>query len=138
MTMDAASLKRNFDMYDKDRSGSITIQEMGMVLGQANPNLSQSTLQYLISKYDHSKDGTISYQEFIGFINGNPSLGLGGAQPPQGGQGGYGQQQGGYGQQQGGYGQPQGGYGQQPQQSSIPLMGGFDNGLPYQYNQQPR
>ena len=71
-----ADVKRNFDNYDIDKNGIITFDEMGIILSKCNPSLDTHTLSLLLSKYDHNHDGNISYQEFIGFLTGNPLLGL--------------------------------------------------------------
>ena len=71
-----SEVKASFDLYDTDRNGVITFDEMGAILSKCNPLLDAHTLNLLMSKYDHNKDGLISYKEFIGFLTGNPLLGL--------------------------------------------------------------
>ena len=98
-----ADLKRNFEMYDRDRSGSITIQEMKQIYQQFGMSVNDQTLQYLTSKYDRDRSGTIGYAEFVEMITGRPpAMQYGGAQGGYGAQGGFGAQQGGqFGAQQG-------------------------------------
>lgn len=67
-----AQLKHNFDMYDRDRSGFISIAEMRQVFSRNGSVLSDAAMNYIIQKYDKNKDGQISYSEFCEFITGKP------------------------------------------------------------------
>ena len=65
-------LKNNFDLYDKDGSGSITLEELKQVYASFNISISESSLQYLVKKYDASGDGRIDYPEFVMLLTGKP------------------------------------------------------------------
>ena len=90
MNISDADIKRNFDMYDRDRSGNITIQEMKQIYAQFNVPVNDQQLQYLVSKYDTNRDGQIGYPEFYFLLTGRQAAGY----PPAGQQGqqGFGQQ----------------------------------------------
>ena len=63
-------LKRNFDIYDKDGSGSIQITEMKALFARNGAELSQGAQQYLWTKYDKNSDGMIDYYEFVEYLTG--------------------------------------------------------------------
>ena len=60
-----AEFKKSFDMYDSDKNGTITIEELGSVLesldGQAVTNV---RLHAMIDEVDVNRDGEIDFQEF--------------------------------------------------------------------------
>ena len=57
--------QKTFDMFDRDRSGTITVSEMGQVLRAAGQNLSDQEVGQIIRKVDKDQDGEISFQEFL-------------------------------------------------------------------------
>ena len=88
------TLKHNFDKYDQDGSGTITIQEIKEIYKNLNIQISQSALDYVLKKYDTSGDGRLDYLEFVGLLTGKPAT----QSQPSGGNAGYPSQsnQGGY------------------------------------------
>lgn len=68
-------LKYNFDVYDRDGSGSIQISEMRDLFGRHGATISESAMQYLWNKYDKNKDGKIDFPEFVEYVTGRPWTG---------------------------------------------------------------
>lgn len=62
--MDIATLRHNFELYDQDRSGYITIDELTKIYTKFGLNTSRDTLVYLLRKYDADGDGQINFSEF--------------------------------------------------------------------------
>jgi Ca2+-binding EF-hand superfamily protein len=65
-----SDLKSQFDAYDTDKSGAITIDELRSMYTRTGTPLSEEAIQYLMSKYDKNKDGKISFNEFYEFVHG--------------------------------------------------------------------
>ena len=59
-----ATLRHNFELYDQDRSGYITIDELTKIYNKFGLNTSRDTLVYLLRKYDADGDGQINFSEF--------------------------------------------------------------------------
>ncbi len=57
------NLKTAFNMFDKDKSGLITTDELKLVLGQ-DSNISEKVWKQMISNIDENGDGELSYEEF--------------------------------------------------------------------------
>lgn len=66
-------LKKNFDIYDKDRSGNITVFELKRYYQERGMTMDENSLNYLMKKYDTNSNGLIDFNEFCRFINGNYS-----------------------------------------------------------------
>eukprot|EP00927_Polykrikos_kofoidii_P040659 TRINITY_DN34705_c0_g2_i1.p1 TRINITY_DN34705_c0_g2~~TRINITY_DN34705_c0_g2_i1.p1 ORF type:complete len:1003 (-),score=230.81 TRINITY_DN34705_c0_g2_i1:67-2952(-) len=64
-----------FNVFDMNRDGSITLDEMRHVLTNGSSTFKEvlpdgMTLDEALAKIDTSKDGLISYEEFQGYLNG--------------------------------------------------------------------
>eukprot|EP00829_Urostomides_striatus_P012444 TRINITY_DN3272_c0_g1_i7.p1 TRINITY_DN3272_c0_g1~~TRINITY_DN3272_c0_g1_i7.p1 ORF type:complete len:339 (+),score=95.15 TRINITY_DN3272_c0_g1_i7:619-1635(+) len=57
------NVKEAFDMFDLDKSGSITTEEVKKILG-AKKNISEETWKEMVKELDPNGDGQISYEEF--------------------------------------------------------------------------
>ena len=60
-------LRMNFDSYDRNRDGSITIEEARQIY--AKYGLNQASADYLFRKYDADRNGTLSFEEFRNLMN---------------------------------------------------------------------
>jgi len=58
-------LKTTFQRFDVDNSGYITLENLRCVLGES---FNSTEVEKLIQEADSSKDGRISYEEFITFL----------------------------------------------------------------------
>jgi len=62
-------LREAFSVFDKDDSGSITAEELGLILKSITPsvvsNISDDDLTRLVQKFDRNGDGTIDFGEFL-------------------------------------------------------------------------
>jgi len=62
-------LRDAFAVFDKDDSGSITAEELGLMLKRITPsvvsNISDDHLSKLVQKFDRNGDGTIDFNEFL-------------------------------------------------------------------------
>lgn len=56
-------LQAAFRMFDKDNSGTISADEIKVVLSQSK-GLSESAVQEIIKQVDENGDGIISFEEF--------------------------------------------------------------------------
>jgi Ca2+-binding EF-hand superfamily protein len=54
-------LKLAFDVYDTDRSGSISYTEIRNVLKKLNLHSSTKDVQSLMKEFDRNKDGHVSF-----------------------------------------------------------------------------
>ena len=68
-------LKWNFDIYDRDGSGSIQISEMQEIFARNGAPLNESAVTYLMNKYDKNRDGKIDFYEFAEYVTGKPFRG---------------------------------------------------------------
>jgi calcium-dependent protein kinase len=57
------NLQGAFDMFDKDKSGKITIEELKNVLGKG-ANISENVWKQIMLEIDGNGDGEVSYKEF--------------------------------------------------------------------------
>jgi len=57
------NLRKAFDMFDKDKSGKISSDELKNVLGRGNEE-NELVWERIISEVDSDRDGEISYEEF--------------------------------------------------------------------------
>ncbi|PVD26762.1 hypothetical protein C0Q70_14440 [Pomacea canaliculata] len=60
--------RQTFDMFDKDRSGGVSLKELGDILKATGLDVSSEQLSRLISKYDTNGDGDIDFEEFTRLI----------------------------------------------------------------------
>ena len=67
-----SELKRNFDLYDRDGSGKIQIEEIRALYASQGIHLGDGALRYLMNTYDKNKDGSIDFPEFVEFLTGKP------------------------------------------------------------------
>jgi len=63
-----ADLKVHFDSFDKDRSGSITVDELRDVMKSLGDAPSDAEVRKIISEVDANNDGTIDFNEFLEFV----------------------------------------------------------------------
>ncbi|SPQ24314.1 5ef4de72-1994-4316-857a-dca6952267fa [Thermothielavioides terrestris] len=57
--------RQAFEMFDKDKTGDITADELGQVMKELGLNPSDQELQDLVDEADLNKDGVISFEEFL-------------------------------------------------------------------------
>ena len=58
------NLKMAFDVFDRDKNGGISHDELKYILGEFNPNVKEYLWKKMIQQIDLNKDGQISYEEF--------------------------------------------------------------------------
>ena len=58
------NLKMAFDVFDRDKSGGISQNELKFILGEYNVNAKEYLWQKMIQQIDLNQDGQISYEEF--------------------------------------------------------------------------
>ena len=58
------NLKMAFDVFDRDKNGGISHDELKYILGEYNPNAREYLWKKMIQQIDLNKDGKISYEEF--------------------------------------------------------------------------
>merc|ERR1712010_349380 len=56
--------RKNFNLFDKKRTGSIPIADMGTVLRSLGQNPAEAELAALVEEVDKDKSGTIEFDEF--------------------------------------------------------------------------
>lgn len=62
------SWRQLFEELDKDKSGSIEVEELKNFIKDANMESLIPVLDDWIADYDVNKDGKLQYKEFLGFI----------------------------------------------------------------------
>merc|ERR1711934_834345 len=62
---DKADFRKNFNLFDKKRTGAIPIGDMGTVLRSLGQNPTEAELAALMEEVDKDKRGTIEFEEFI-------------------------------------------------------------------------
>ncbi|KAI4538159.1 hypothetical protein MG293_011562 [Ovis ammon polii] len=60
-----AEFKEAFDKFDKDKDGTISVQELGTVMQEVGLKPSEAELKVLIARLDTDNNGIISFQEFL-------------------------------------------------------------------------
>ncbi|OLY84822.1 Protein arginine N-methyltransferase 3 [Smittium mucronatum] len=60
-----AEFKEAFQLFDKDGDGSVTTQELGIVMRSLNQNPSDAELADMINEIDADGNGTIDFPEFL-------------------------------------------------------------------------
>ncbi|CAI9154134.1 unnamed protein product [Rangifer tarandus platyrhynchus] len=61
-----AEFKQAFDRFDKDKDGTINVQDLGTVMQELGLKLSEAELKGIITQLDTDNNGVISFQEFLG------------------------------------------------------------------------
>ena len=61
-------LKKAFSRYDKDNSGYLDIEEIGIAARLMLNGVSDEQVRNLVSRFDLNGDGTISYDEFLQYL----------------------------------------------------------------------
>merc|ERR1712138_9400 len=62
---DKADFRKNFNLFDKKRTGAIPIGDMGTVLRSLGQNPTEAELSALMEEVDKDKSGTIEFEEFV-------------------------------------------------------------------------
>jgi len=57
--------QRAFDAFDTDKTGDITVEELGELFRNLRQNPGTTELQDIISEFDTDRNGTVSFAEFI-------------------------------------------------------------------------
>ena len=60
-----AEFKEAFDRFDKNKDGTISVQELGTVMQEVGLKPSEADLKVVISRLDTEENGSISFQEFL-------------------------------------------------------------------------
>ncbi|PKU85195.1 neo-calmodulin-like [Dendrobium catenatum] len=63
-----AEFREAFNHFDKDGDGSITAEELGIVMRSLGINPTVMELQDMISKVDADNSGTIDFEEFLNLM----------------------------------------------------------------------
>ena len=58
-------IKQTFDLFDKDKSGSIDRQELGEVFQSLGQHYTDQELQEMIDEIDDDGSGVIEFAEFL-------------------------------------------------------------------------
>merc|ERR1719247_563140 len=66
---DKQGFRRNFNLFDKKRTGAIPIGDMGTVLRSLGQNPTEAELQALMDEVDADKSGTIDFEEFVNMMS---------------------------------------------------------------------
>ena len=72
-SIDGSDLAALFSRYDKDRSGTITVEELSNIIrriGGKAGKLSDREGRYIVKMVDQNDDGEISLKEFVDFVKG--------------------------------------------------------------------
>lgn len=64
------SLKRIFHIVDKDGSGNVSIAEFSSIMKEFKIDLSNEQINLIFKIFDINKDGSLSYDEFMGGVRG--------------------------------------------------------------------
>merc|ERR1711887_238537 len=60
--------RKNFNLFDKKRTGSIPIADMGTVLRSLGQNPTEAELAALCEEVDKDKSGTIEFEELVNVL----------------------------------------------------------------------
>lgn len=58
------TLKKFFNVFDKDKDGSVTTSELQLILENAGQKITESELKDFMKIYDTDHDGELSFDEF--------------------------------------------------------------------------
>ncbi|ONI18148.1 hypothetical protein PRUPE_3G199600, partial [Prunus persica] len=70
---DAAELRDAFDLYDQDRNGLISANELHLVLNQLQMTCSLENCNRMIKTIDADGDGNVNFEEFKKMMGNNAS-----------------------------------------------------------------
>merc|ERR1712167_201191 len=62
---DKADFRKNFNLFDKKRTGAIPVGDMGTVLRSLGQNPTEAELSALMEEVDKDKSGTIEFEESV-------------------------------------------------------------------------
>lgn len=71
MKLSPQDLKRNFEEYDYDKNGSISINDLRNHLLSRGRALDETTIKFLFDKMDLNKNGLVDFNEFCIYMNGD-------------------------------------------------------------------
>ena len=57
--------KEAFDMFDKDHSGSISVQEISKIMKNYGNPMTKEEIQHMIKDIDTDNDGELTFEEFV-------------------------------------------------------------------------
>ncbi|XP_031243434.1 calmodulin-like [Mastomys coucha] len=60
-----AEFKEAFSLFDKDRDGTITTKELGIVMRSLGQNPTEVELQDMVKEVDLDSNGTVDFPEFL-------------------------------------------------------------------------
>ena len=63
-----AEIKQSFDLFDKDKSGTITVAELGAVMKSMGQNPTKAELAGMMKEIDTDGNGTVNFTEFLQLI----------------------------------------------------------------------
>ncbi|GAA5845462.1 hypothetical protein JCM11251_003390 [Rhodosporidiobolus azoricus] len=63
-----AEMRQAFSLFDKDRSGSISAEELKHVMESLGERLTDDEVKEMISAVDKDGDGTVDYEEFVALL----------------------------------------------------------------------
>lgn len=61
-------VKDAFEQWDQDGDGVITKEELGSVLQELNPDITEEHIDQMLQAADVNQDGVVDYQEFIAWL----------------------------------------------------------------------
>merc|ERR1719238_2421584 len=61
--------RKNFNLFDKKRTGAIPIEDMGTVLRSLGQNPTEAELAALMEEVDKDKSGTVEFEEFVDLMS---------------------------------------------------------------------
>jgi len=62
------ALKQQFQTYDKNGDGMLTVDELSAILLKGDPQMSANEVKTLFNKVDRDENGLISFREFVDYI----------------------------------------------------------------------
>ncbi len=62
----ADQIKKMFNEYDKDKSGSISVSEAKLMLSRLN--MPTDEIEAMVAIHDKNRDGELQYDEFVSFL----------------------------------------------------------------------
>ena len=65
-----AELKQAFDMFDKDKGGTINSKELGYTMRAMGMNPTEGEILDLLNEFDSDSNGTIEFSEFCSMMQG--------------------------------------------------------------------
>lgn len=63
-----SQFKQAFNLFDTDKDGSITAEELGTVMRSLGQDPTEQEIQDMIDEVDEDGDGTIDFEEFLGMM----------------------------------------------------------------------